>query len=269
MERLRGGLFGCGMISEFHLRGWQRIPEVEIVALGNRTISRAEARRDQYVPGARVYADLAVMLWEERLDFVDILSVPWMHCAHCLLAREAGVHVICQKPLCNSLEEARLLVREMAESPRLFAVHENHRYRPWFRKVLALHREGVFGAPLFLRLEQHDPHEPPERYKLEAEHGVLLEYGTHLVDMMVALLRGPSGSMPHFNTSTPRCGARATPSPCTNMPGPPLRSISRGKRTGRLTAASSCRVRTGLPTTRGRWPAGLPRGFVSCGPERS
>lgn len=52
MAQLRGGLFGCGMISEFHLRGWQRIPEVEIVALGNRTISRAEARRDQYVPGA-------------------------------------------------------------------------------------------------------------------------------------------------------------------------------------------------------------------------
>jgi len=120
VAQLRGGLFGCGMISEFHLRGWQRIPEVEVVALGNRTISRAEARRDQYVPGARVYADLAVMLREERLDFVDILSLPWLHRAHCLQAREAGVHVICQKPLCSSLEEARLLVREMAESPRLF-----------------------------------------------------------------------------------------------------------------------------------------------------
>jgi predicted dehydrogenase len=202
MEKLRGGLFGCGMISEFHLRGWQRIPEVEIVALGNRTISRAEARRDQYVPGARVYADLAVMLREERLDFVDILSVPWMHRAHCSLAREAGVHVICQKPLCSSLEEARLLVREMAESPRLFAVHENHRYRPWFRKVLALHREGFFGTPLFLRLEQYDSHEPPERYKVEAEQGVLLEYGTHLVDMMAALLRGPRrvyATLQHLN----------------------------------------------------------------------
>ena len=46
MAKLRGGVFGCGMISEFHLRGWQRIPEVEIVALGNRTIGRAEARRE-------------------------------------------------------------------------------------------------------------------------------------------------------------------------------------------------------------------------------
>src|SRR5512137_1227775 len=92
MARLRGGVFGCGMISEFHLRGWQRIPEVEIVALGNRTIARAEARRDQFFPGAQIYADLGRMLKEERLDFVDILTVPWLHREHGLLARAANVH---------------------------------------------------------------------------------------------------------------------------------------------------------------------------------
>ena len=192
MTRLRGGLFGCGMISEFHLRGWQRIPEVEIVALGNRTRARAEARRAQYFPWARVYESLERMLETEQLDFVDILTVPWLHREHCLLAQTAGVHVICQKPLCDTLEDARALVQSMAGHPRLFAVHENHRYRPWFRKVLALHREGCFGAPLFLRLEQYDAGEPPEQYKVEAKHGVLLEYGTHLVDMMVALLSGPA-----------------------------------------------------------------------------
>jgi predicted dehydrogenase len=90
----------------------------------------------------------------------------------------------------------------MAQSPKRFAVHENHRYRPWFRRVLTLQGEGCFGAPLRLRLEQYDAHEPPERYKVEAEHGVLLEYGTHLVDMMVALLREPQrvyASLQHLN----------------------------------------------------------------------
>jgi hypothetical protein len=91
--KLRGGVFGCGMISEFHLRGWQRIPEVEIVALGNRTISRAEARRRELCPGVCVYDNLAAMLREERLDFADILSVPWLHREHCLQAKDAGVHI--------------------------------------------------------------------------------------------------------------------------------------------------------------------------------
>ena len=52
--KLRGAVYGCGMISEFHLLGWNRIPEAEIVALCNRTVSRARQRRDQFVPSARL-----------------------------------------------------------------------------------------------------------------------------------------------------------------------------------------------------------------------
>ncbi|MFB3817006.1 MAG: Gfo/Idh/MocA family protein [Candidatus Methylomirabilales bacterium] len=204
MTRLRGGVFGCGMISEFHLRGWQRIPEVEIVALGNRTIARAEARRDQFFPAARVYDDLSRMLDAERLDFVDILTVPWLHKEHCLLARQAGAHVICQKPLCERLEDAAELVAAMAASPKLFAVHENHRYRPWFRRVQALVREGFFGTPGMLRLHQHDAQEPPEAYKVQTRWGILLEYGTHLIDMLVALFRAPQRAYARLAHLNPR-----------------------------------------------------------------
>jgi predicted dehydrogenase len=204
MAKLRGGVFGCGMISEFHLRGWQRIAEIEIVALGNRTIARAEARRDQFFPGARVYTDLGHMLQEERLDFVDILSVPWLHREHCLQAKRAGVHIICQKPLCHSLEDARALVAEMEEYPKLFAVHENHPYRPWFQRLLALCREGFFGTPRLLRLEQYDAKEPPEAYKNEAALGVLIEYGTHLVDMVLTLLAVPVRTYARVHRVNPR-----------------------------------------------------------------
>ncbi|HSB68095.1 MAG TPA: Gfo/Idh/MocA family oxidoreductase [Candidatus Methylomirabilis sp.] len=191
MTRLRGGLFGCGMISEFHLRGWRRIPEVEIVALGNRTIARAEARRTEFYPEARTYDRLETMLEREQLDFVDILTVPWLHREHCLLARQAGVHIICQKPLCDTLEAGRALVRAMEGSPRLFAVHENHRYRPWFQRIRELQGAGAFGALRVVRLEQYDPTPPPELYKLRTERGLFLEYGTHLVDMIRALLGEP------------------------------------------------------------------------------
>jgi len=202
--KLRGGVFGCGMISEFHLRGWQRIPEVEIVALGNRTLSRAEARREQYFPGARVYGELGEMLAAERLDFVDILSVPWLHRAHCVQAKAAGVHVICQKPLCDSLEDARALLGEMNGYPKLFAVHENHPYRPWFQRVAGLLGQGHFGAPRLLRFSQYDATEPPEAYKNEAQLGVLLEYGTHLVDMLLTLLGIPARTYARLHRFNPR-----------------------------------------------------------------
>lgn len=191
MSQLRGAIYGCGMISEYHLRGWNRIPEVEIVALCNRTVSRAEQRRAQYAPVARVYQDLESMLANERLDFLDILTTPGLHARHCRAARSAGLHVICQKPLCNTLEEARDLVAAMQESPRLFAVHENHRYRPWFQRVRERFLLGEFGKLSLLRIEHLIPTEPREAYKNEAETGVWLEYGSHLVDMMRSVLGEP------------------------------------------------------------------------------
>lgn len=191
MATLRGGLVGCGMISEYHLRGWRRIPGVEIVALWNRTREKAEARRVGFAPQARVYGDLAAMLQAERLDFVDILTPPASHLEHCRLALDAGLHVICQKPLCDTLRDARDLAARAAGHPKLFAVHENHRYRPWFREMVKRARDGFFGEVRLARFEQHDASEPPEAYKLQSERGILLEYGTHVVDMIRALLGEP------------------------------------------------------------------------------
>jgi predicted dehydrogenase len=190
-RRLRGAIFGCGMISEHHLRAWGRIPEVEIVALGNRTVERAEQRCGQFAPAARVYGDLRSMLEREDLDFVDILTPPALHREHCLAAKQKGLHIICQKPLSNTLGEARQLAREMSGYPRLFAVHENHRYRPWFQTIDSQYRAGGFGKVSLVRLEHLNARGPAEAYKLAASEGVLLEYGSHLLDMMRGLLGEP------------------------------------------------------------------------------
>lgn len=190
-SKLRGGLFGCGMISEHHLRAWGRIPEVEIVALGNRTVERAEQRRREFAPAARVYSDLRLMLEREDLDFIDILTAPALHLEHCLMAKQAGVHIICQKPLCNTLGEAQELAHAMSRYTRLFAIHENHRYRPWFQTIDSQYRSGGFGKVSLVRLEHLNAREPAEAYKLAAGEGIFLEYGSHLVDMMRRLLGEP------------------------------------------------------------------------------
>ena len=190
--KLRGALFGCGMISEFHLRGWNRIPEVEIVALCNRTVSKAERRRDQFVPLARIYSDLETLLVKEQLDFIDILTPPALHHRHCLMALDAGLHVICQKPLSNDLEQARDLARRVAGSAKVFAVHENHRYRPWFQRIHDDFQVNRFGKPAFLHIQHLNSAHPAEAYKNEADEGVLFEYGSHLIDMMRSLLGEPT-----------------------------------------------------------------------------
>jgi hypothetical protein len=72
------------MISEFHLRGWQRIPEVEIVALVDPVRGRAEGRRAQFAPQARITEHarkiarrIVVFLGarRQRLDDVEVLPL--------------------------------------------------------------------------------------------------------------------------------------------------------------------------------------------------
>ncbi len=191
MKTLRGAIVGCGSISEFHLRGWREIPEVEIVALVDPIEAAAQERRTRFAPQARVYGAMESMLAREKLDFVDIITPPWLHREQCLLAADADLHIICQKPLCDRWEEACRLAAELRTYPRRFVVHENHRFRPWFREIARLSREGRLGRLRHLQFAQHDPSEPPEKIDTEVELGVLLQYGVHLVDLVVALLGDP------------------------------------------------------------------------------
>ena len=203
MKRLRGAIYGCGMISEFHLRGWARIPEVEIVALGDRAIERAQQRRAEFAPEARIYTRLEDLLETEDLDFVDILTVPSVHRQHCSAARASGVHIICQKPMADTLEDAAEMAEEFQGYSKLFAVHENHRYRPWFQAIARHAAAGAFGPLCFVKLEHLNATAPGEAYKNESPRGVLLEYGSHLVDMMRCLLGEPHrvyARLHHLNT---------------------------------------------------------------------
>jgi predicted dehydrogenase len=151
---LRGAVIGCGMVSEFHLRAWQRIPQVEIAALCDLQIERANLRAKQFAPATRTYSSVESLLESEPLDFVDILSPPSLHRDHCLLAKKHGAHVICQKPLCPELSDAVQLVEAFRDYPKAFVVHDNHRYRPWFSRIRALYESGFFGDIKYLRLFQ-------------------------------------------------------------------------------------------------------------------
>jgi len=204
MTTLRGAIVGCGMIAEYHLRGWLRIPEVEIVALCDPDRSRTENRRREFVPQAKLFEGLDAALKSEALDFIDILSPPWLHREHCLRAAAADVHIICQKPLCRQLSEAESLVAELRGYGKIFSVHENHPYRPWFRQLLRLRDEGFFGTIRHVALVQHDAREPPEKFKAEGERGVMLEYGVHLVDMVRKLLGEPQGVSASLRRVNPR-----------------------------------------------------------------
>ncbi|WKN30861.1 Gfo/Idh/MocA family oxidoreductase [Porifericola rhodea] len=147
MSILQGMCVGAGYFSLFHYEAWQKIPHVKIIAVCDHNLERAKEVADRYdIP--KVYYDYEEMFAEEKADFVDIITPPATHEAICKVAFAHKTHVICQKPLAPSFEEAKNIVRLSEQSSVRFMVHENFRFQPWHREIKKLVEHGEIGYAL-------------------------------------------------------------------------------------------------------------------------
>jgi predicted dehydrogenase len=142
-DRIRVAVAGAGMVTRHHLLAWQKLPQVQVVAVCARRIANAQARAAEFgVPAA--YADVAEMLDRERPDALDIATPPEAHAVQARLAAERGVHILCQKPMTPELSESERLVADVGDRVR-FMVHENWRFRPQYRQAAAWLAAGRAG----------------------------------------------------------------------------------------------------------------------------
>jgi predicted dehydrogenase len=143
-RKLRGVGIGAGYFAPFQYEAWTRIPEVEFVAIYNRTEERARPLMAEYGI-ARCYHDWKEMLDREHPDFVDIITPPDTHEEMCAYAAARGIHIICQKPLAPSYEVSQRIVEHSASAGVRFMVHENFRWQPWYRAIKDVQSRGEIG----------------------------------------------------------------------------------------------------------------------------
>ncbi|GLQ10427.1 NADH-dependent dehydrogenase [Devosia yakushimensis] len=143
MQKRRVGMIGAGWVSAYHLPAWQkRSAQAEIVAIADPSTSAAQARAEAFdIPA--IYADAASMLAHENLDIVDICAPREAHADLVRLAAQAGVAIICQKPLATDFAAASALVAGVANTTLM--VHENWRFRAWYRRLRDWLDAGVAG----------------------------------------------------------------------------------------------------------------------------
>lgn len=143
MQKRRVGMIGAGWVSAYHLPAWQkRSAQAEIVAIADPSAPAAQARAGAFgIPAT--YTDAATMLAHENLDIVDICAPREAHAELVRLAAQAGVAIICQKPLATDLAAASALVADMADTTLM--VHENWRFRAWYRRLRDWLDAGVAG----------------------------------------------------------------------------------------------------------------------------
>lgn len=144
----RVGLVGAGAISTYHLTGWAERRDAKVVAICEPDPRRAEERAAQFEIG-KTYRALDEMLDAEQLDIVDIVTPRETHVPLIEKVAKRGLPVICQKPLAPTLAEASGVTERVRGQTRLM-VHENWRFRPYYRRLKQLLSDGILGRALHL-----------------------------------------------------------------------------------------------------------------------
>lgn len=133
---------GAGYFAQFHYDAWRRNPAVTLVGACDSDIEKAKAT------GAPAFGSLDEMLERSRPDILDIITPPPTHADAITAGLAAGVKaIICQKPFCTSLAEARRITQAAAMAPIPLIIHENFRFQPWYRTIKRAMEDGAIGTP--------------------------------------------------------------------------------------------------------------------------
>ncbi|KKC33879.1 Gfo/Idh/MocA family protein [Devosia psychrophila] len=151
-NKRRVGLVGAGWVTGYHLPAWQRLGgRVELVGIADPNLDVAKTRAAAFGI-ADSYASAEAMFDAAALDIVDICAPREHHAALVRLAASRGIDILCQKPLAVNLAEAEALVDNLPASPRVM-VHENWRFRAWYRRLKAWLDQGMAGEIRQVRLD--------------------------------------------------------------------------------------------------------------------
>lgn len=147
---VRVACLGAGFFARFHHDAWQRISNAALVAIADRDITCAHQacsalihathqsgdKKFSHKTGVGAFSNLDAMLDAVSPQLLDIITPPHTHLESINAGINAGVPtIICQKPFCQSLDEAQQAVKLAKAANVLLVVHENIRFQPWYRAI--------------------------------------------------------------------------------------------------------------------------------------
>lgn len=189
------GLIGAGGITDHHLKAYRK-RGLEVVAIANPTISKAEARRDEFYPEAEVFSDgFELMRQRDDIEVLDIATHPEPRVALIEAALESGRHVLSQKPFVEDLDVGdRLCDLADAKGVKL-AVNQNGRWAPYYRYALQAVRGGLLGEVSSVDFVAGWDHRWIEDTPFnEIHHLLLYDFGVHWFDFAAAFMEGREAS---------------------------------------------------------------------------
>lgn len=191
------GVVGTGM-GRLHMQAYSEVPGVRLLAICDLNEPEARSFADKY--GApHVFTDYREMFALEGLDAVSIAVPNFLHAPMSIAALEAGLHVLCEKPMATKVEDAQVMAEKARQSNLRLMIHMNNRFRDANLVLGRQVREGKLGqtyygrASMIRRRAVPNLHFPSTGimgrgpWFLDSEKaggGALMDIGVHAYDLM-------------------------------------------------------------------------------------
>lgn len=171
---LKVAVIGLGGIGNTHAPVYQSDPISELVAVCDINKERADKAAQRY--GVPAFYSVDDLLRNVELDAVTVSTAGTEnggdHAEPTLQCLEAGIHVLCEKPISNDIEKARAMVRKADEKGLYFGINLNHRFVPPAAKAKQWVNEGRLGDLLLINMTMwiNNPNETSPWFHLRALH---------------------------------------------------------------------------------------------------
>ncbi len=192
MKKVKFGIAGCGHIAKTHAKEILALPQAELAAICDIDPEVMQSFTRRY--GVIGYRDYAEMLDRKDLDVVIICTPSGLHAEMGVMAACVGKHVLVEKPMALTLEDADILIDTCERKGVLLSVVLQNRFKPPCRLLKLAVEEGRFGklshAGITVRWNRDDAYffNNPWRGKKGEDGGVMMNQAIHSIDMLQWLM---------------------------------------------------------------------------------
>ena len=194
-RRLRVGIIGTGGIANAHIQSYLRMPDVDLVAGADLIPGKADEFFKRYgVEGVRTYTNHKEMLEKEELDAVSVCTYNRTHAECTIDALNKGLHVLLEKPMCVTTEEAVEICRAEKKSGKILSIGFQPRFDANMQMIKKIVQSGALGEVYYIQTGGGRRRGIPNSTFIEqrtAGIGALGDIGCYSLDMVLNAIGYP------------------------------------------------------------------------------
>jgi len=187
MEKLKVAIIGAGSIAEMgHLPYYQKHPQVELVAIVDKNLKRVQYMREKYSI-SKIYSSFEEMVNDIKVDAVSICTPNVDHFPIAWEALNRGIHILVEKPLTTTYEEALKLQKIAIEKKCVAMVGMTHRFRNDVKALKKYVETGELGDIYYAKAKILRRRGTPRGWftdKGRSGGGALMDIGVHALDLV-------------------------------------------------------------------------------------